>query len=496
MRQKRVYILSRKILKNNTRIFKQAKSLTDTGYDVTIIGIQPAGLAQEESRDGYTIIRLNLDPLHNRLLRFIRQAPIVFERATLREARGIDNRIMLKPIRERWLAAKLLALTKEYLGEEINNKRALLRWLRVPMQVIYRSIRLVLLMVERMLYFSIRLVKKTNFLLYRSVRYFLLFFRWPFVSIDYYYRAYLCITRKLPQPDIIHANDLDTLLVATILAWRFQTELIYDAQEFYTGLHTLPKWYRKWLSIQEYFLIRKADRITVVNDAIGEAMERRYKIKIDEVILNCPPYEDNFLQGDARIRKKFNIKEEIPVYLYSGGLVKQRGIENTILALKHLEKGVLFILGEGQLKDKLVELIKREGLEDRVFFSEFIPHAEVPKFISSADVGLLPYENVGLNHYLCSPSKLFHYIMAELPVACSDFPFLRKVILDNGLGATFDPADPKSIAEAIEFIVGNKTRYQEIKENLSEAKKRYCWENEEKKFLRVYGVLNNSSSRK
>jgi glycosyltransferase involved in cell wall biosynthesis len=240
-------------------------------------------------------------------------------------------------------------------------------------------------------------------------------------------------------------------------------------------------------------LIRCADKITAVNDAIAEEMGRRYKVKIDEVILNCPPYESNFSsKADRTIRSRFNIDEETPIYLYSGGLVKQRGIENTILALKYLEKGVLVILGEGQLKNKLIELIKREHLEGRVFFSKFVPHTEVPKFISSADVGILPYENVGINHYLCSPSKLFHYIMAELPVVCSDFPFLRKVVLGNGLGTTFNPADPVSIAEAIRFIVSNKARYQEIKKNLLKAKKRYCWEKEEKKLLKVYNDLNAS----
>ena len=79
-----------------------------------------------------------------------------------------------------------------------------------------------------------------------------------------------------------------------------------------------------------------------------------------------------------------------------------------------------------------------------MFFSDFVHHAEVARFISSADIGLIPYERVGINHYLCSPSKLFHYIMAEIPVACSDFPFLRKVVLENGVGAVFDPSDPEA----------------------------------------------------
>jgi glycosyltransferase involved in cell wall biosynthesis len=218
---------------------------------------------------------------------------------------------------------------------------------------------------------------------------------------------------------------------------------------------------------------------------------------VDRVILNCPPFEKDFRsKNGSSIRDRFGIDEKEPVYLYSGGLVRQRGIENTVLSLKYLKDGVLVILGEGQIKDSLVEMISSEGLEKRVFFSDFVLHTEVPTFISSADVGIIPYENVGINHYLCSPSKLFHYIMAELPVVCSDFPFLRKVVLDNELGATFDPAKPESIARAIRSVVESNARYKEIKENLKRAKRIYNWENEEKKFLEIYSNLNGSFKEK
>ena len=73
---------------------------------------------------------------------------------------------------------------------------------------------------------------------------------------------------------------------------------------------------------------------------------------------------------------------------------------------------------------------------------------------------------------------------------CSDFPFLKKVVLGDGLGATFAPTDPKSIAQAIESVAFNKQRYQQIRKNLSETKRKYCWENEEKKFLQLYSCLN------
>lgn len=343
---------------------------------------------------------------------------------------------------------------------------------------------------------QVRLLRAiTEFLIARLVT-FLRWFAWPLKSVAYYRSVYRLVTEELPPPAIIHANDLDTLLVGALLARRFKVRLLYDAQELYTGLHTLPWWYRKLLAIQEWVLIRLADGVTVVNDAIADVMARKYRVKIDSVVLNCPPLEEKpaAAAGARTIRQIFELPEDEIVLLYSGALSKDRGIENTVRALTELRQTSLVILGEGPLREELDDLIEDSGLEGRVFFSDFVPHAEVPRFISSADVGVIPYERVGVNHYLCSPSKLFHYIMAEVPVACSDFPFLRKVVVENELGAVFDPSDPSSIANAVRTIVNVPGAHAACRERLKVAKRRYCWEEEEKRMMRVYAALDGSDA--
>ena len=313
----------------------------------------------------------------------------------------------------------------------------------------------------------------------------------PLRSWEYYRAVYSLLGSKRAAPDIFHANDLDTLAVAVLLARRHRKPLLYDAQELYTGMHTLPAWYRGWLGLQERILIHRADRVTVVNDAIAEVMEKIYGRKVDSVILNCPPFEPapSGEMGDT-IREALGFGGEAKVMLYSGGLTPDRGIESTLLALKHLPEWRLIILGEGPLKHELLALARRAGLSDRVSYVDFVPHSEVPRFISSADVGVIPYHNVGINHYLCSPSKLFHYMMAELPIACSDFPFLRRVVAEHQVGATFDPSDPQSIARAVREIADDARVYSEIKARLKLVKRRYSWEEEEKRLMAVYRSLD------
>jgi glycosyltransferase involved in cell wall biosynthesis len=47
-----------------------------------------------------------------------------------------------------------------------------------------------------------------------------------------------------------------------------------------------------------------------------------------------------------------------------------------------------------------------------------------------ADVGIIPYLPTNLNNYLASPNKLFEYIQAGLPIAASDSPVMRRVVLE------------------------------------------------------------------
>ena len=403
-----VWIFARKLLKINTRIFKEASSLTAAGYRVRIFGITGGHLPALEQKDGYTIHRV-------------------------------------PPLR-----AQVKARTTTAHHQPAHARKR-------PLHV--------------------RAASQALTLLIRT-------FSWPLMALNYHVRAYRLAMSLPERPAIVHANDLDALGAAIAVSKRTGTQLVYDAQEFYTGIHTLPWWWKIALSIYEFLAIRIPDRTIMVNPEIAKRTERKYHVTTSATILNCPPYQGSF-DGHATARDLLNLPLDTPIYIYSGALNPNRGIENTVLALQYLP-GHLAILGDGPLKDSLTAIAQQANLSSRLHFLDWVPHTEVPSIIHSADVAVLPYLNVGVNHYLCSPSKLFHYIMAEVPVACSDFPFLRSVVRTHHLGDTFDPASPVSIASTIGYCYRNR---EEIKANLRAAKAHYCWEAEEAKLLSLYREL-------
>ena len=100
--------------------------------------------------------------------------------------------------------------------------------------------------------------------------------------------------------------------------------------------------------------------------------------------------------------------------------------------------------------------IDKPLLEDDYSKIRFVPPApqdELQQWTQGATVGVIPYENDGLNHWFCSPNKLWEYPNAGVPILASGFPELHKVVIGDGVGWVLPP-DPKAadIARCVERL--------------------------------------------
>ena len=144
---------------------------------------------------------------------------------------------------------------------------------------------------------------------------------------------------------------------------------------------------------------------------------------------------------------------------------------------------------EGELKD----LVKQLGIDDRVIFAPPVAPEDVVSYISSAQIGVVLFRNVSLNHYYIAPNKLWESMNAGLPVVSSNFPVLKAIVEGYHFGRTCNPEDPEDIASAINWVLSDKKRYDEMRQNALEAAKIFNWENESKKLLEVYRNLSERS---
>ena len=120
-----------------------------------------------------------------------------------------------------------------------------------------------------------------------------------------------------------------------------------------------------------------------------------------------------------------------------------------------------------------------------------VPPSDLLRWVSSADVGVIPNPGLTLNDRLSSPNKLFECLAAGTPVVGSDFPTMRRIIVADpsaSLGAVCDPASAGAIAEAIRSIVSlEPSDVQELRARcLRAAIERWNWQRESQHLLALY----------
>ena len=152
--------------------------------------------------------------------------------------------------------------------------------------------------------------------------------------------------------------------------------------------------------------------------------------------------------------------------------------------------GLVFLGGEKMYKERILNMIEIYNLEDRIELIDSVSPDEVINVCRLADVGIAAIENISLNDYYSLPNKLFQYIHAGLPVLCSNFPEMEKIIDDYHVGLTFDMTIDGNMSNMINSIFANKNTLKKFTQASTRASEKLSWNNEKNILLNVYKQLN------
>lgn len=265
------------------------------------------------------------------------------------------------------------------------------------------------------------------------------------------------------RPDIIHSNDVNTLLPGFCAKKFFGTKLVYDAheicvaQEGYRHIKGVLYFLEKWL-------VHSADAMFTTTELRAKKFCELYGVAMPYVLNNKPRFKES--KNSQRIRTFLNLDER-PIALYQGGFQSGRGLHN-IIRLSTRMKHVHFVLiGSGPQKFELKRFASKLPAGDNLHFIPHISLRMLHEYTCSADLGLQLIRNTCLNHYTTDSNKLFEYLMAGLPVVASNFPEITKVVKELKCGLTVDPDDLDAIESAINKILSDapeqKVRFVDTK---------------------------------
>lgn len=292
-------------------------------------------------------------------------------------------------------------------------------------------------------------------------------------------------------PAIVHAHDVDALVPAYAAARMSRARLVYDAHELWAERkHPLvdTAWRRHLLVSVEGVLARRADAVITINMSIANYLARRHRIPVPLALMHSQEYR--LAERNDVLRQELGIPEDQCIVIYAGLLKVGRGLEILLEAVPFLDRSIVVLMGEDRMNGQLHQIIAARGLQDRVFIREAVPPSDVLRYIASADLGVIPTQSVDLSYHYSLENKLFHCLMAGIPVAASDQPEKRRIIETYGIGAVFDQTAPHDIARVINELLNDEPAYQAMCQRARKAARdAFNWEIESRKLLELYNRI-------
>ena len=224
----------------------------------------------------------------------------------------------------------------------------------------------------------------------------------------------------------------------------------------------------KWFGLVDMawkMAVKQAHLVTVISTYLGERAQE-FGAKNIEVIPNGVDVR-HFVQATHPV---FQGAETVLVT--TSRLVKKNAVDVVIQALPLLpEKVVFHIYGTGPDEEKLKILVKKIGVEKRIFFKGFVSHEELPEKLKEADIFIRASRSEGMGN------SFIEAMAAGLPVVATEVGGIPDFLTHEKTGLFVDVDSPESIVEQVTKLIENPSLRGELVNNAQQmVKEKYDWD--------------------
>ena len=289
-----------------------------------------------------------------------------------------------------------------------------------------------------------------------------------------YYKFFLIrmfLKIKEINPDIVHSQSMWTSIPGYMAKKVLKKPYVLYCRGSDVYLSAMP------LKLIEKKMIKNADAVIGLTDDMKRVIQKKY----DRDVFVIP-------NGIDVLKFKNNSKHksasESRLILYVGRLHPVKGIKYLIQSMtKIIERNPnakLLIVGEGEDKNKLVQLVRDLNLSDYISFKEHVLNDEIPQIMSSADIFVLP-----------SLSESFGIVLIEamacgLPIVATNVGGIPSIVKDNINGFLVDTKNSDMISEKVLCLLNNYSLMHGIAETNKKSALKYNWSNTAKSLEDVY----------
>lgn len=230
-----------------------------------------------------------------------------------------------------------------------------------------------------------------------------------------------------------------------------------------------------------------AKKVVVVTDKMKDRLAKEYNIPFDKIIVinngadvhKFRPVKSD--RGKEIKRVELELNPKCLYVCFVGQFYKWHGIDCLIqsapLILKECSHTKFLIVGDGMMKEELINLAERTGVSANFIFTGAVPYEEVPTYINASDVCVAPFPNARNAKIGLSPIKLYEYAACGKPIVASNISGVGDLLEQQNAGISVEPGNPEELAKAIVGLLKDKKIRVEMGKNGREYVVKYhSWE--------------------
>ncbi|MFA6011419.1 MAG: glycosyltransferase family 4 protein [Desulfobacteraceae bacterium] len=224
----------------------------------------------------------------------------------------------------------------------------------------------------------------------------------------------------------------------------------------------------QWLSVLlDKVTFKRARRCFTVSSMLKDLLAREMNLDAEKIsVIENGVDVDMFNPAVSSIEIKKSLGlETVFVVGFVGAFMPWHGVDLIIdLAGRMKEHDIKFLLvGDGERREIFVKQAESMGLQEKVIFTGYLPHADIPKYMAAMDVVLAPFPRAyyeGCGGFYGSVLKIFEYMGMGKAIIAPPLGQIKDVLVDRESGLLIYSEDTTTLIDAL-LKLFNDSSYRE-----------------------------------
>ncbi|MCL4560954.1 MAG: glycosyltransferase [Chloroflexi bacterium] len=272
------------------------------------------------------------------------------------------------------------------------------------------------------------------------------------------------------DPDIVHLQD-HYLLCRSVLKVARKRRVPVVGTNHFLPENILP-YFPDFLPLKHETVIsllwqtmlsvyNQMDAVTTPTRTAAQILQQQ-PIHLPVQAISCGVDDQHFYVHPGldrtQIRRKFNLSPTADLFIYVGRLDYEKRLDVMIRAFHRLgrENTQLVIGGNGAQRGELLAMVRQLDLGQKVVFTGYIPHEDLPLLLNSADIFVMP-----------SPEELQSIATLEAmacgkPILAANARALPELVTQGVNGVLFRPNDVQDASRGMEALLEMRSSWEQM----------------------------------